>query len=119
VSLVFGFFWFNPWTNEKAPRGGLYIHMVDRTMMWQVTVKVVGMAQWFASTWPSHGLPRGNGKCPMRARKLNFKNKKGGLAKSGGQMESSKKYKPPPKLENYHSTYILICYNNNPKRGGS
>jgi hypothetical protein len=38
--------------------------VADRTLMWQVSIQVVSVAQWFASTWPSHGLPRRRGKMP-------------------------------------------------------
>ena len=60
------------------PHGSLYSHVVDhmvmwemtwqddvaaagenRTLTWQVTVQVVGMAQWLIAMWPSHALPRG------------------------------------------------------------
>jgi hypothetical protein len=54
-------------------------------LMWQVTVQVVGVAQWLASMWPSHGLPRGSGKMPNEGPRTEIsKKKKGGSAKSGG-----------------------------------
>jgi hypothetical protein len=46
-------------------------------------MQVVGVGQWLATTWPSHGLPRGSGQMPNEGLKPNFKNKKNGPAKSG------------------------------------
>jgi hypothetical protein len=66
MSLIFGHFRVNLWTNEKVPCGSLYNHVVDRTMMWQDDVvgdvkgdvvsgcgPMVGfhVAQSWAATW--------------------------------------------------------------------
>jgi hypothetical protein len=45
------------------------------TLTWQVIVQLVDMAQWLASMWPSHGLPRGSGKMPNDNPRMKFQKK--------------------------------------------
>jgi hypothetical protein len=48
------------------------VEVADRTLMWQVNIQVVEVAQWFPATWPSHGLPCGNGNIPNEGPRTKF-----------------------------------------------
>jgi len=54
--------WKVTWQDDMAAE------VADPMLTWQVTVQLVGVAQWFVVMWPIHGLPRGTIELVIRSK---------------------------------------------------
>jgi hypothetical protein len=61
--------WWLTWQDELAAE------LADRMLTCQGDCTMVDVAQWLATTWPSHGMPHGSGKMPNDNSRMNFQKK--------------------------------------------